>query len=161
MSELDHERHMRRAIALAASVPELPFGAVVVHRESGETVAEGWNRSAINPTWHREIDALNALFRWGRRDDGSELVLYTTAEPCPMCMAAILWSGIGMVVFGTSILFLQTSGWRQIDVFAAEIVRHSPGWTCTVVGGVLEEQFNALYAAGPPEAFPLRPDVSA
>jgi tRNA(adenine34) deaminase len=161
MSELDHERYMRRAIALTASVPELPFGAVVVHRESGETVAEGWNRSAINPTWHREIDALNALFRWGRRDDGSELVLYTTAEPCPMCMAAILWSGIGMVVFGTSILFLQTSGWRQIDVFAAEIVRHSPGWTCTVVGGVLEEQCNALYAAGPPEAFPLRPDVSA
>ena len=56
MSELDHERYMRRAIALTASVPELPFVAVVVHRESGETVAEGWNRSAINPTWHGEID---------------------------------------------------------------------------------------------------------
>lgn len=58
MFKLDHERHMRRAIALAANAPELPFGAVIVHRGSGVTVAEGWNRSDINPTWHGEIDVL-------------------------------------------------------------------------------------------------------
>jgi hypothetical protein len=63
-------------------------------------------------------------------------------------MAAILWSGVGMVVFGTSIRFLQMSGWRQIDVSAEEIVRRSPGWKCIVLGGVLEEQCNALFAAG-------------
>jgi tRNA(Arg) A34 adenosine deaminase TadA len=88
--KLDHERHMRRAIALANHTPELPFGAVIVHRESGDTVAEGWNRSMINPIWHGEIDAINALFGSGYKVDGSELTLYTTAEPCPMCMAAIL-----------------------------------------------------------------------
>ena len=109
MPELDHERYMRRAIALAVEVPELPFGAVIVLRGSGEIVAEGWNKSAINPTWHGEIDALNALFQSDHRFHGSELVLYTTAEPCPMCIGAILWSGIEMVVFGSSIQFLQSA----------------------------------------------------
>jgi len=148
---------MRQAIALTANVPELPFGAVIVHQESGETVAVGWNRSKINSTWHGEIDALNALFRTGQTAVGSELVLYTTAEPCPMCMAATLWSGIQMVVFGTSIRFLQQHGWRQIDVLAEEIVRRSPGWQCTIVGGVLQDECNRLFAAGPPHVASVPP----
>ena len=153
---LDHERHMRQAIALTANVPELPFASVIVHRESGDTVAAGWNRSQINSTWHGEIDALNALFRSGRVCDGSELALYTTAEPCPMCMGAILWSGIQMVVFGTSIRLLQQRGWRQIDIFAEEIVRRSPGWQCTIVDGVLQTECNRLFAAAPAKVPPYR-----
>jgi tRNA(Arg) A34 adenosine deaminase TadA len=154
MVELNHEGFMRRAIAQAANAPEAPFGSVIVNRGSGDIMAEGWNKSAINPIWHGEIDAINMLFRSGRVGiDSSEMVLYTTAEPCPMCMAAILWSGIGMVVFGTSIRFLQKNGWRQIDVFAEEIVRRSPDWKCTVLGGVLEPQCNALFASGPPKVF--------
>ncbi len=77
-----------------------------------------------------------------------------------MCMAAILWSGIQMVVFGTSIRFLQQHGWRQIDVLAEEIVRRSPGWQCTIVGGVLQKECNSLFAAGPPKLVPHRPDIS-
>ena len=146
MSELDHERHVRRAIALAANSPEWPFGAVIVHRGSGATVAEGWNRSDVNPTWHGEIDALNALYRPGLEVEGGELALYTTAEPCPMCMAAILWSSIELVVFGTSIRFLQEHGWSQIDILAEEVVRRSPGRKCTLVGGVLEPECNSLFA---------------
>jgi len=98
--QADHERHMRQAIALTANVPELPFASVIVHRESGETVAEGWNKSKINSTWHGEIDALNALFRSHQPSDASELVLYTTAEPCPMCMGAALQARVSRLVFG-------------------------------------------------------------
>lgn len=150
MNELDHERHMRRAIALAAHAPELPFAAVIVDRTTGEVVAEGWNRSSDNPTWHGEIDAINALFAAGAPADGSRLVLYTTAEPCPMCQGAILWAGIGTVVFGTSIRFLMQIGWRQIDVPAEEIVRRAPGWRCTVLGGVLEAECNELFIKAAP-----------
>lgn len=156
--KLDHEWHMRQAIGLTANVPELPFASVIVDRESGVTVATGWNKSKVNPTWHGEIDALNALFRSGQASDASELVLYTTAEPCPMCMAAILWSGIQMVVFGTSIRFLQQHGWRQIDILAEEIARRSPGWQCTIVGGVLEEECNRLFVVGPPQVARHSPD---
>ena len=147
MNDLDHERHMRRAIELAANVPDLPFGAVIVNRQSGGVVAEGWNKSSINPTWHGEIDAINRLLLSYPGIDGTGLVLYTTAEPCPMCQGAVLWSGIGAVVFGTSIRFLQTNGWRQIDIRAEEVVRRSPAWRCTLVGGVLEEECNALFLA--------------
>ncbi|REK15563.1 MAG: nucleoside deaminase [Planctomycetota bacterium] len=148
--QLEHERYMRRAIALTKNAPQLPFGSVIVRRESGDIAAEGWNKTTINPTWHGEMDAVNALFRSGQRVDGSEFALYTTAEPCPMCMAAVLWSGIQIVVFGTSIRFLQARGWRQIDVLAEEIVRRSPGAQCTIVEGVLQHECNRLFAAGPP-----------
>lgn len=145
MSDLDHERHMRRAVALAARVPDRPFAAVVVDRASGAVVAEGWNRSDENPMWHGEIDALNRLVASDPGIDGSRLVLYTTAEPCPMCQGAILWAGIGAVVFGTSIRFLTDTGWRQIDIPAGEVVRRAPGWRCEVVGGVLEAECNELF----------------
>ena len=144
---LDHARFMRRAIALTTNCPELPFGAVIVRADSGEIVAEGWNRSSINPTWHGEVEAINRLASSGREEDGSTLVLYTTAEPCPMCMAAILWSDIGTVVFGASIRYLQQQGWKQIDILADEVARRSPQWTCTVIGGVLQDECEALFGA--------------
>lgn len=147
MRQLDDEKYMRRAIALAGKAPERPFGAVIADRENGEILAEGWNRSSINPTWHGEIDAINKLASSAGDVGGKRLVLYTTAEPCPMCQGAILWSGIETVVFGTSIRFLQRLGWKQIDILAEEVVRRSPGWTCTVHGGVLEEECNELFQA--------------
>lgn len=145
MNELDHELYMRRAIELAGKVPDLPFGAVIVHRETGGILTEGWNKTSVNPTWHGEIDAINTLVSSGVIVKGKSLVLYTTAEPCPMCQAAILWTGIETVVFGTSIPSLQRMGWRQIDILAEEVVRRSPAWTCVLIGGVLEKACNALF----------------
>lgn len=146
MNDLDHERYMRQAIELAGNVPDLPFGAVIVDRDSGKILAEGWNKSAINPTWHGEIDAINQLVLSDPRIDGRNLVLYTTAEPCPMCQGAILWTGIEMVVFGTSIRSLQRLGWRQIDILAEEVIRRSPTWKCTIIGGVLEQKCDDLFS---------------
>ena len=145
MNNLDHEFFMRRAIELALNVPNLPFGALIVNRDTDEILAEGWNKTNINPTWHGEIDAINQLVLRQESLDASKLVLYTTAEPCPMCQAAILWAGIGMVVFGTSIRFLQNNGWHQIDILAQEVIRRSPHWSCELIGGVLEKDCNTLF----------------
>lgn len=141
----DHEHYMRRAIALAANVPDLPFGAVIVDGENGAVLSEGWNKTSLNPMWHGEIDAMNRLAAAGNSVEDKRLVLYTTAEPCPMCQAAALWSGIEKVVFGTSIRTLQRLGWRQIDIMAEEVIRRSPAWNCTVIGGVLERDCDALF----------------
>lgn len=141
----EHEHYMRRAIELAANVPEFPFGALIVDRTSGKVLSEGWNKSSINPTFHGEIDAINQLVESNPGIDAAKLVLYTTAEPCPMCQGAILWTGIGSVVFGTSIRSLQKMGWRQIDILAEEVVRRSPAWKCTITGGVLEQECDALF----------------
>ena len=145
MNNLDHEFFMRRAIELALYVPNLPFGALIVNRDTDEILAEGWNKTNINPTWHGEIDAINQLVLRQESLDTSKLVLYTTAEPCPMCQAAILWAGIGMVVFGTSIRFLQNNGWHQIDILAQEVIHRSPHWSCKLISGVLEKDCNALF----------------
>lgn len=142
----DHKLYMQRAIELATNVPDFPFGALIVDRDSGKILAEGWNKSAINPTFHGEIDAINQLVLSSPGIDGNQLVLYTTAEPCPMCQGAILWTGIEMVVFGTSIRSLQKMGWRQIDILAEEVIRRSPAWKCTIIGGVLEQECDALFA---------------
>ena len=56
--ETDDEQYMRRAIRAAGNVPKFPFGAVLVDQQK-RVVAEGWNRSVLNPTWHGEMDAIN------------------------------------------------------------------------------------------------------
>jgi len=144
---LDHEHYMRRAIELAANVPDLPFGAVIVDQTSGEILAEGWNKSSINPTWHGEIDAINHMVEAGHKVNESPLALYSTAEPCPMCQGAILWTGIETVVFGSSIRFLQQLGWKQIDISAQEVAQRTPFHDCTLIGGILEDECHALFQA--------------
>ena len=136
---------MRRAIALAANNPAAPYAAVLVESASGEIVAEGWNKSRQNPLLHGETDAINRCAGEKPGIDWTALTLYTTAEPCPMCMGAILWSGIGTVVYGTSIRTLRQQGWKQIDILAEEVARRSPGWTCAVIGGVLEQECDVLF----------------
>lgn len=145
MHKLEHTRFMRRAIELTINTPERPFAAVIVHLLTGEIIAEGWNKSATKPTWHGEIVALDDLFLSTRRHEGRDLALYTTAEPCPMCMGAILWSGIETVVFGTTIQFLVDIGWKQLQIPAREIVERSPEWQCKVIGGVLGSECNDLF----------------
>jgi tRNA(adenine34) deaminase len=128
MSDLEHEHYIRRAIDLTGNCPDRPFVAVVVDGDTGAVVAEGWNRTDANPILHGEIDAILRFVDSGCRIDPARLVLYTTAEPCPMCQGAILWAGIGRVVFGTSIRYLRENGWQQIDIPADEVVRRAPGW---------------------------------
>lgn len=147
--DLDHETFMRRAIAQANEVPLLPFGAVLVRGATGEVLAEGHNRSASSPTFHGEIDVINRLAAEQPRVDWGSLVLYTTAEPCPMCQSAIAWAGIPLVVYGSSIPFLQGLGWWQIDIRAEEVVRRTPFRRTAVLGGVLEKECNALFEAVP------------
>ena len=75
MNELNHKLYMRRAIELAVKVPTVPFGAVIVDRESGNILSEGWNKTAVNPTWHGEIDAINHMVQTGYDFQGNSLVL--------------------------------------------------------------------------------------
>lgn len=144
--EPDDERHMRRAISLAGNVRKYPFGALLVDQK-GVVVAEGWNRSLHNPTWHGEMDAINKCAASHPGIDWSTLTLYTTAEPCAMCQGAVAWAGIRRVVFGSSIPFLKSLNWWAIDIRASELSRLATFRECTVVGGVLEEECNKLFRA--------------
>jgi tRNA(Arg) A34 adenosine deaminase TadA len=101
MNELDF---MRRAIELsrlnATSASGGPFGAVVVHE--GRIVGEGANRVVPDhdPTAHAEIVAIRAACRTLDRYALDGCVIYTSCEPCPMCLGAIWWARIAEIVYG-------------------------------------------------------------
>lgn len=79
-----------------------PFGAVIVR--NGQIVGQGWNRvtSANDPTAHAEIEAIrDASARAGTFSlEGCEI--YSSCEPCPMCLAAIYWARIDTLYFAAS-----------------------------------------------------------
>src|SRR5262245_4671752 len=79
-----------------------PFGAVVIRR--GEVIERGWNRvtSANDPTAHAEIVAIRgACKRLGTFHLG-DCDLYTSCEPCPMCLSAIYWAHVRKVFYGAT-----------------------------------------------------------
>ena len=97
---------MRHAIALSRRGMEGgaggPFGAVVV--KDGQVVAEGWNQvtSTNDPTAHAEVVAIRRACTALGRFDLRGAVLYTSCEPCPMCLAAAYWARLDAVVFGNA-----------------------------------------------------------
>jgi tRNA(Arg) A34 adenosine deaminase TadA len=142
---MSHEDYMREAIAMAHQALKFPAGVVIVRRQTGEILAKGFNRSAESPTFHGEIDAINRCAAAHSGIDWTELDLYTTAEPCSMCQSAIEWAGISTVYYGTSIPYLQSRGWRQIDIRAEEVAHRTPFRQTQVIGGILELECNALF----------------
>ncbi len=138
---------MEMAIDAARNVPRRPFGAVIADPDSGELICRGWNRSDVNPIWHGEIDAMNRLHEGPARDP-SALILYSTAEPCVMCLGAILWSGINTIVFGTSVETLMRLGFKQFRVSANELIEKSFNTECQLIGGVLERECDRLFEDG-------------
>jgi len=148
---LDHARYMRLAIAQAKNVPLYPFGAAIVRAADGQVMAEGFNHGGESPTFHGEVWTIERCAAKHPGIDWKGLVLYTTAEPCPMCQSAIEWAGISLTVYGTSIPFLVSLGWSQIDIRAEEVIRRTPFRRTALIGGVLEEECNALFLAHPPK----------
>jgi guanine deaminase len=77
-----------------------PFGAVIV--KNGEILAEGVNRvTAINdPTAHAEVVAIREACAKLRAFELTDCEIYTSCEPCPMCLGAIYWARLARVYFG-------------------------------------------------------------
>jgi len=90
-----------------------PFGSVIV--KDGRVVGRGHNRVLLreDPTCHGEMEAIrDACRRLGTHDlTGAEL--YTTGEPCPMCLFACLWANIGKVYYGCTIADNARIGFRD------------------------------------------------
>ena len=97
---------MRRAIALSLEKMQQgsggPFGAVIAR--DGEVVAEGWNQvtSANDPTAHAEVVAIRRACTALGRFDLSDCEIYTSCEPCPMCLGAIYWSRVKAFYYAAS-----------------------------------------------------------
>ncbi len=78
-----------------------PFGAVIIDKD-GNIIANGNNQVLLqnDPTAHAEIVAIRNACKILNTYDLSDYILYTSCEPCPMCLSAIIWSNIKTVYYG-------------------------------------------------------------
>jgi guanine deaminase len=96
-------RFIREAIRLAKihshKGSDGPFGVVIV--KDGAVVSRGWNKvvSTKDPTAHAEVAAIRSACRKQGSFNLSGCVLYSSCEPCPMCLAATYWARINRIVF--------------------------------------------------------------
>jgi tRNA(Arg) A34 adenosine deaminase TadA len=140
----EDERFMRMAIEEARQA-DFPFGAVIVRE--GRVLARGRNigGSTDDPTAHGEMTAIRRCLA----DHGSATLrgstLYTSGEPCAMCMGAILWCHVGRLVFAASLQQLA-SRIDQIMISSADIAAKAPFAPISITGGVLADEAMALFA---------------
>lgn len=122
-----------------------PFGASIVHAKSGELLLSVLNNVAqtFDPSAHAEVRAIRLASKRLRQLRLSGYTLYTTCEPCPMCMSAALWAGLDRVVYGATIEDANRHC-NQIQISAREVAARSD-MTCVVVGPVLREKCYALF----------------
>lgn len=135
--------YMKRALELAEiafKMGEVPVGAVVVKRSTGEIVGEGFNRreTAKSPLAHAEIEAISTA---SKKLGGWRLVdcdLYVTLEPCPMCSGAIINSRVERVFFGA---FDKKAGCcgSVVDLFSMPF-NHFP----EIHGGIMQDECSKI-----------------
>ena len=102
----DDHAHLARAVALSREHMDRgeggPFGAVIVR--DGAVLAEGWNRvtSSNDPTAHAEVTAIRRACEALGTFSLPGATLYTSCEPCPMCLAAAYWARVSRIVFANT-----------------------------------------------------------
>jgi tRNA(Arg) A34 adenosine deaminase TadA len=142
------EEHMRLAIEVARkgiAAGQSPFGAVVLHGD--EVVASAHNTvwRDTDPTAHAEVNAIRQAAALLKRIKLLGCAMYTTCEPCPMCLSAIHWAGIEVVYYGAVIADASGAGFGELCVDAKRLAELG-GSRLRVEAGPLRQECAALFA---------------
>lgn len=140
----NHEQFMREALKeadRALQQGERPIGAVVVHR--GKIIGRGQAQhiKRQSEVAHAELNALIQAEKY-LHDHTHECTIYSTVEPCVMCLGAIVMSDISNVVFGLPDRWISPAKMLEMDY----VRRHIQNY----VGGVLEAESAALWLKADP-----------
>ena len=139
---------MRRAIALALRNVRSgggPFGAVVV--KDGRIIAEGANRvtSTNDPTAHAEVVAIREACRALGDFQLAGCDLYTTCEPCPMCLGAIYWARPARVFYAGSAADAAAAGFD--DAFIYDELKNPPASRRIPMTQILRDESLSIFSA--------------
>lgn len=95
-----------------------PFGAVIINK-NGEVISVGNNRVLIDkdPTAHAEMVAIRRASEKLNTYDLSDMILYTSCEPCPMCLSAIIWANIKEVYYACTKKDAAQIGFRDDMIY--------------------------------------------
>ena len=137
------ERYMKRALELAREAfneGEVPVGAVVVKKTTGEIVGEGRNRreTAKNALAHAEIEAIDQACKNLGGWRLPECALYVTLEPCPMCCGAIIKKKKEKMYFGA--YDFKSGSAESVQRMFELPYNYRP----EVIGGMMEEECSAI-----------------
>jgi tRNA(Arg) A34 adenosine deaminase TadA len=123
----------------------IPFGSSIYHSKTGQMLVQTLNAVAKenDPSSHAEVKAIRVATKKLKNPSLAGYTLYTTCEPCPMCMSTVLWAGLDRVVYGATIEDANHHC-NQIHIHAHEIAERSD-MRCKVVGPILREQCYALF----------------
>jgi len=126
-----------------------PFGSSIVSTKEGTLLARQVNhgRQNLDPTAHAEVHVIRAACRKIKSMSLQGYTLYSTCEPCPMCMAAILWARLDRVIYGATISDASKYCF-QIYTSAKQLVKKSD-LVCEVVGPVERARCVELFEASP------------
>jgi tRNA(Arg) A34 adenosine deaminase TadA len=149
MSSQPNAEFLRRAIALAtenvAAARGGPFGAVIVRE--GKIVGEGVNSvtAANDPNAHAEVNAIRAAAKALGSFTLAGCELYTSCEPCPMCLAAAYWARLDAIYYGASAADAARAGFD--DAFLYGELRKETGERKLRATQLLGEEAWASFAA--------------
>lgn len=123
----------------------VPFGALIVNTQTGERLMRATNNVARenDPSSHAEVRTVRLACKKLKRPTLAGYTMYSTCEPCPMCMANALWARLDRVVFGATIADANCHC-LQIHVAAKQIARRAD-MTCVVDGPVMRELCYKLF----------------
>jgi len=145
---LDAER-MRSLVAFTMLTMDrprpTPYGAEIFDTKSGESLMRALNAvgEEHDPSAHGEIHAIRLACAKLQSVSLKGYTLYTTCEPCPMCMSCCLWTGLDRVVYGATIEDAARFG-HQIMIPSAEVARRTD-LRCEVVGPVERDRALVLF----------------
>jgi tRNA(Arg) A34 adenosine deaminase TadA len=146
---LADEERMRKlfdftARTLSTSRP-VPFGALIVNTRTGESLMRAVNAVAPqnDPSSHAELRTVRLACKKLKTTSLAGYTMYSTCEPCPMCMSNALWARLDRVVYGATIGDASRHT-LQIYVPAKTIARRSD-MPCKVDGPFLRHLFNKLF----------------
>lgn len=144
---MSDEDVMRRAIAKTRegiAAGQSPFGAVLA--KNGEVIAAAHNTvwRDCDPSAHAEVNAIRQASKAMQTIDLRGCILYTTCEPCPMCLTLTHWSKIDRILYGATIADAASAGFSELHVGAEELARIG-GSSLLVDQGPLREECAALF----------------
>jgi tRNA(adenine34) deaminase len=115
----------------------VPFGALIVHTQSGKPLMQATNAvmRENDPSSHAEVRTVRLACRKLKRPSLAGYTMYSTCEPCPMCMANALWARLDRVVYGATIADASRHCF-QIHIPARQVARRAD-MACVVDGPVL------------------------
>jgi tRNA(Arg) A34 adenosine deaminase TadA len=122
-----------------------PFGAAIVDSRSGKLLLAALNNvmQAFDPSAHAEVRAIRLASKRLQRVSLAGYTLYSTCEPCPMCMSTALWAELDRVVYGATIEDASRH-FNQIRIPAKEVAARGD-MSCAVEGPTMRDECYALF----------------